>query len=67
MGRESGRRSLECESCGATTVIEIELTLPDGTEVEFYACHNCETRWWNREGESLELDRVLEMARKPPT
>ncbi len=65
MGRDNGQQPLRCESCGASTVIEIELTLPDGTEVEFYSCHKCETRWWNRGDESLDLDIVLEMARRP--
>jgi Zn-finger nucleic acid-binding protein len=44
-------------------VIQIELTLPDGTQVVFCSCHRCETRWWDRNGEQLELDAVLEMAR----
>jgi Zn-finger nucleic acid-binding protein len=46
-------------------VIQIELTLPDGTEVDFCSCHRCESRWWNQDGEALELDTVLEMARRP--
>jgi hypothetical protein len=45
-------------------VIQIELTLPDGAEVEFYSCHTCEARWWNQDGEPLALDTVLEMAKK---
>ncbi len=65
MGRDNGQPRLRCESCGASSVIEIGLTLPDGTEVEFYSCHQCETRWWNQGGESLDLDIVLEMARRP--
>ena len=67
MGREDGHRPLTCGACNASTVIEIELTLPDGTEVEFYSCHSCEARWWNRDGEALELDSVLELAKRPRT
>jgi DNA-directed RNA polymerase subunit M/transcription elongation factor TFIIS len=59
--------TMECQVCGANNVIEIELTLPDGTEVMFCSCHQCETRWWNREGERLALDAVLDLARKPRT
>lgn len=54
---------LECATCGANNVIQIELTLPDGTEVNFCSCHQCEARWWDRGGEPLELDVVLELAR----
>ena len=55
----------QCTACGGRNVIEIELTLPDGTEVLFCSCHACETRWWNRDGESVPLDAVLDLARKP--
>lgn len=65
MGRGVTHQPLTCSTCGADTVIQIELTLPDGTEVEFYSCHQCDTRWWNRDGEPLPLDVVLELARKP--
>lgn len=67
MGRKMREASsrLECATCGATNVIEIELTLPDGTEVNFCSCHQCENRWWNRDGKALALDAVLDLARKP--
>lgn len=65
MGRESTSGSLVCGVCGADSVIQIELTLADGTEVEFYSCHRCETRWWNRDGKELELDTVLDLASRP--
>ena len=56
--------TLTCTACGSHTVIEIDLMLPDNTEVEFYSCHDCENRWWDREGEALPLTDVLQMARK---
>lgn len=56
---------LQCAGCGSTAVIEIDLTLPDGTEVTFNSCHQCEARWWNQNGKKLELDVVLDLARKP--
>lgn len=67
MARNVSTSALACDSCGSDTVIQIELTLPDGTEVEFYSCHACETRWWNRSGEPLGIEAVLELARKPRT
>ena len=56
---------LVCKSCSSNDVIEIDLTLPDGTEVTFNSCHKCEARWWNQDGEKLELEVVLDLARKP--
>lgn len=53
-----------CTNCGARDAIQIEMTLPDGTEVNFCSCHRCENRWWDKEGEALGLDAVLDMARK---
>ncbi|HEX9644797.1 MAG TPA: hypothetical protein VGC11_12475 [Acidimicrobiia bacterium] len=64
MARNISSQPLACTACGATNVIQIELTLPDGTEVEFYSCHQCESRWWNRDGEPLGLDAVLDLARR---
>ena len=64
MGRESTSGQLACGTCGADSVIQIELTLADGTEVDFYSCHQCEARWWNRNGEDLALDKVLDLARR---
>ncbi|MBT8208193.1 MAG: hypothetical protein KJO18_07965 [Acidimicrobiia bacterium] len=56
---------MQCSTCGANSVIEIELTLANDTTVNFCSCHKCETQWWNRDGESLELNAVLDLARKP--
>ncbi len=56
---------LECKSCGSTAVIEIDLTLPDGTEVTFNSCHKCEARWWRQGAKKLDLEVVLDLARKP--
>jgi hypothetical protein len=54
-----------CGSCGSDGVIQIDLTLADGTDVIFNSCHQCESRWWSRDGEDLELGAVLDLARQP--
>ena len=36
---------LTCNTCGQNSVIQIELTLPDGSEVVFCSCHRCESKW----------------------
>jgi len=65
MGRDITTGELVCGTCGADSVIHIDLTLADGTAVSFNSCHQCETRWWNRDGEDLTLDAVLDLARRP--
>jgi DNA-directed RNA polymerase subunit M/transcription elongation factor TFIIS len=60
MGQEPAS-GLRCDECGNRSVIEIELTLPDGTEVIFCSCHRCESKWWNRDGEHLELNALIDV------
>jgi len=57
---------LSCNTCGQNSVIQIELTLPDGSEVVFCSCHRCESKWWDRNGERLDLDALIEVARREP-
>jgi DNA-directed RNA polymerase subunit M/transcription elongation factor TFIIS len=52
---------LVCTSCGQDSVIQIEMTLPDGTEVVFCSCHVCEAKWWDREGESIAVDGIIDL------
>ena len=54
-----------CSSCGASDAIRIQLTLNDNTEVNFSSCHRCEHRWWDSNGEVLDLTAVLDKARRP--
>ena len=65
MKRGSGKAPpIECTECGQRDVIQIGLTLPDGTEVTFNSCHQCEHRWWQADGGIIDLSTVLEKARK---
>ncbi len=56
--------SMDCPHCSNTDVLEIEHVLPDGTEVLLFWCHNCEEKWWNREGVDIDVTQVLEMVRQ---
>jgi Zn-finger nucleic acid-binding protein len=56
--------ALTCNTCGQNSVIQIELTLPDGSEVVFCSCHRCESKWWDRDGEVLDLDALIDVARR---
>ena len=58
---KASTNSLTCTSCGQTSVIEIEMKLPDGTEVVFCSCHVCEARWWDKEGESIPVEAIIDL------
>lgn len=55
---------MDCPQCAQTDVLEIQHVLPDGTEVRFFSCHNCEQKWWDREGENIDVSTVLEIVRQ---
>jgi len=57
-------RPMDCPRCSQNNVLEIEHVLPDGTEVVFFWCHNCEEKWWNKEGVDIDVTQVLEIVRQ---
>lgn len=67
MASRPQRNAMDCPQCSQPDVIEIEHLLPDGTEVRFFACHNCEEKWWNREGVDIDVAQVLEIVRQHRT
>ena len=59
--RKAQGEGLACTSCGQSSVIQIEMTLPDGSEVIFNSCHVCEAKWWDKEGEPIEVDGIIDL------
>ncbi|MBM3694326.1 MAG: hypothetical protein FJW79_00045 [Actinobacteria bacterium] len=53
-----------CGNCGAADAIGIRLRLGEDTEVDFHSCHRCEHRWWDAEGEVIDLTTVLDLVRR---
>ena len=62
MGK-AGNDALVCTSCGQASVIQIDMTLPDGSAVKFNSCHVCEAKWWDKEGEAIEVDGIIDLVR----
>lgn len=58
--------ALECPNCASTDVININMTMETDAPVSFYSCHACEHRWWWKDGEPIELDAVLTLAKRLP-
>jgi hypothetical protein len=59
--RKAEAEGLVCTSCGQTSVIQIEMKLPDGTQVMFCSCHVCEAKWWDKEGEEVSVDGIIDL------
>lgn len=59
--RKATGEGLTCTSCGQSSVIQIEMTLPDGSEVIFNSCHVCETKWWDRGGTPIPVDGIIDI------
>ena len=52
---------MKCPVCHVSRLVEISLHL-QGEPVRMRSCSRCDTRWWEAEGESLDLTDVLERA-----
>ncbi|HYY45237.1 MAG TPA: hypothetical protein VE975_08645 [Actinomycetota bacterium] len=53
---------MRCRKCGAQDFIKIVISLQETDTVVFVACHGCEDRWWEREGDRIPLSEVLAAA-----
>ena len=42
----------------ASELITITMIV-DGTELAFATCHQCEAKWWFKDGERVELSSVI--------
>ncbi len=52
---------MNCPKCRARRVIEIGVTLA-GRSVILHSCSACDTRWWDDQGQRLQLRDVLDLA-----
>lgn len=53
---------MHCPECRSDDHMEIEITLRDQGAVKFLSCRRCETKWWLRDGETISLNDVLDLA-----
>ena len=54
---------MSCPCCAKRSLVTIALRVGEH-ELTMHSCSACETRWWEREGESVALPSVLELAAK---
>jgi hypothetical protein len=50
-----------CPNCRTRRVVRIGVTL-NGSSLTLSACSACDVRWWDEEGEIVDIARVYEMA-----
>ena len=58
--REDIRMGIRCRACGSGEVVTISLKV-DSQGLSFTACHACEEKWWDNNGESVELGSVIDL------
>lgn len=49
---------MRCPHCRAALIVEIGLTLAS-SRFTMHSCPACERRWWDRDGEPVQLDGIL--------
>jgi hypothetical protein len=52
---------MTCTACHADVLVEIRVTIA-GTKFTMHSCPSCETRWWDQDGETVEVRSVLQTA-----
>jgi hypothetical protein len=52
---------MACPVCQARQIVEIGINLSD-SKVTLHSCSKCDTRWWDRDGDQVNVDGVLTLA-----
>jgi len=47
-----------CPACQTSELITISMIVT-GTELAFSTCHQCEAKWWFKDGNAVELSSVI--------
>jgi DNA polymerase III alpha subunit (gram-positive type) len=50
-----------CPSCGSDDLLRITMMV-GGRPLSFTACHECEAKWWQRDGAQVPLRSVIALA-----
>ena len=53
---------MQCPRCISEDFTEIDIDIKVDNSVRFYSCRLCEKKWWERNGDVIELDEVLSLA-----
>ena len=50
---------MKCAHCRADVLVEIRVTIA-GTQFTMHSCPSCEIRWWDSDGEKVDVTSVLQ-------
>jgi transposase-like protein len=53
---------MHCPECAGRDCVHIEIQLQGDQTVQFYSCRRCEAKWWERDGDTIALDEILNLA-----
>lgn len=60
-GLEVEGNPMLCPRCRASRLVVINIQLQEN-DVRLHSCSRCDTRWWLRNGEPVDLPGVLDLA-----
>jgi Zn-finger nucleic acid-binding protein len=52
---------MSCPICRTRRLVEIDITMGE-SRVTMHSCSHCESRWWDRNGEKVDVGGILELA-----
>lgn len=52
---------MKCPKCGGNDFSDIDISLESEDLVHFHSCRNCESKWWERAGDPVDLTEVLSL------
>ncbi len=53
---------MKCDKCESRDVLQVDISLGDGSAIHFLACGFCESKQWRSEEKPATLKEVLELA-----
>ncbi len=60
---DRGEDNVRCPACKSEDFTRIEIQMKDGESLVFFACRNCEEKWWEDDaGANIDLTDVLALA-----
>jgi hypothetical protein len=50
-----------CPFCSSSDITAIGIDLRPGTRLNFFSCRDCEEKWWQEDGERIDLADVIDL------
>jgi transposase-like protein len=50
-----------CPFCSSSDITAIGIDLRHGSQLDFFSCRACEEKWWQKDGERIDLGDVIDL------